>query len=88
LQTAQQKRGNGERNPSWSAVWHCNQNRLVVLGDDQLRSLRFCGPDGLRMIGTDGRAYEKETTWDGRYTDVWARRNGEWLAVSAHVTRN
>ena len=24
----------------------------------------------------------------GRYTDVWARRNGTWLAVSAHVTRN
>jgi ketosteroid isomerase-like protein len=24
----------------------------------------------------------------GRYTDVWARRNGKWLAVSAHVTRN
>ena len=23
----------------------------------------------------------------GRYTDVWARRNGVWLAVSAHVTR-
>jgi ketosteroid isomerase-like protein len=23
----------------------------------------------------------------GRYTDVWARRNGRWLAVSAHVTR-
>jgi ketosteroid isomerase-like protein len=23
----------------------------------------------------------------GRYTDVWARRNGCWLAVSAHVTR-
>jgi hypothetical protein len=23
----------------------------------------------------------------GRYTDVWARRNGTWLAVSAHVTR-
>lgn len=23
----------------------------------------------------------------GRYTDVWARENGEWLAVSAHVTR-
>ena len=23
----------------------------------------------------------------GRYTDVWARRNGDWLAVSAHVTR-
>jgi ketosteroid isomerase-like protein len=24
----------------------------------------------------------------GRYTDVWARRDGRWLAVSAHVTRN
>jgi len=23
----------------------------------------------------------------GRYTDVWARRNGHWLCVSAHVTR-
>ena len=23
----------------------------------------------------------------GRYTDVWARRNGRWLTVSAHVTR-
>jgi ketosteroid isomerase-like protein len=27
------------------------------------------------------------TTGGGRYTDVWARRNGKWLAVSAHVTR-
>jgi ketosteroid isomerase-like protein len=24
---------------------------------------------------------------NGRYTDVWARRDGMWLAVSAHVTR-
>jgi hypothetical protein len=23
----------------------------------------------------------------GRYTDVWARCDGRWLAVSAHVTR-
>jgi ketosteroid isomerase-like protein len=23
----------------------------------------------------------------GRYTDVWARRDGRWLAVAAHVTR-
>ena len=29
----------------------------------------------------DGRAAS------GRYTDVWARRGGRWLAVSAHVTR-
>jgi ketosteroid isomerase-like protein len=24
----------------------------------------------------------------GRYTDVWARRNGQWLAIAAHVTRS
>jgi ketosteroid isomerase-like protein len=29
----------------------------------------------------DGRA------GSGRYTDVWARQHGRWLAVSAHVTR-
>lgn len=29
----------------------------------------------------DGRAAQ------GRYTDVWQRRQGRWLAVSAHVTR-
>ena len=23
----------------------------------------------------------------GRYTDVWARHHGRWLAVAAHVTR-
>jgi ketosteroid isomerase-like protein len=23
----------------------------------------------------------------GRYTDIWARQNGQWLCVSAHVTR-
>ena len=26
-------------------------------------------------------------THSGRYTDIWARRNGRWLAVAAHVTR-
>ena len=31
--------------------------------------------------GPDGRG------GSGRYTDVWARRHGRWLAVSAHVTR-
>ena len=25
---------------------------------------------------------------NGRYTDVWARRDGRWLAVAAHVTRS
>jgi ketosteroid isomerase-like protein len=27
------------------------------------------------------------TPASGRYTDCWARQNGRWLAVSAHVSR-
>ena len=32
-------------------------------------------------IGADGQPAR------GRYTDCWARQNGKWLAVSAHVAR-
>ena len=34
-----------------------------------------------RYVAADGRP------GSGRYTDVWARRSGRWLCVSAHVTR-
>jgi len=49
--------------------------RIRVLGDVAIVHARttYALADGRR--GT------------GRYTDVWARRNGDWLAVSAHVTR-
>jgi ketosteroid isomerase-like protein len=48
----------------------------------------------IRIIG-DVAIIHARTTYDlpgggqgfGRYTDVWARRDGEWLTVSAHVTR-
>ena len=35
-------------------------------------------------------AYRKPdgTVGGGRYTDVWARRAGRWLAIAAHVTRH
>jgi len=47
-----------------------------ILGDVAIIHARttYQGPDG-RPGG-------------GRYTDVWARRDGRWLAVSAHVTRS
>ena len=48
----------------------------------------------IRLIG-DVAIIHARTAYDlpdgthrsGRYTDVWARRGGEWRAVSAHVTR-
>ncbi|MCU0866455.1 MAG: prolyl oligopeptidase family serine peptidase [Planctomycetes bacterium] len=71
LQTQQQKRGQAERNPTWTAVWHRDTRRLLVLGDEAVRSLRFVGPTGDTLLGSDGRAYDKEVTWDGRYNDIW-----------------
>jgi uncharacterized protein (TIGR02246 family) len=46
-----------------------------VLGDFAIVHARttFTLPDG--------------TPGSGRYTDVWARRDGRWLAIAAHVTR-
>lgn len=49
----------------------------------------------IRMIGEDVAIIHARTAFTrpdgsaggGRYTDVWARQNGRWLAVSAHVTR-
>ena len=48
----------------------------------------------IRMLGDVAiiHARTSYTTADGsagsgRYTDVWTRQNGQWLAVSAHVTR-
>jgi ketosteroid isomerase-like protein len=48
----------------------------------------------IRVMG-DVAIVHGRTTYDtadgrrgsGRYTDVWARRDGRWLAVAAHVTR-
>ena len=49
--------------------------RIRVLGDVAIihGRTRFALKDGRR-----GR---------GQYTDVWEKRQGRWLAVSAHVTR-
>jgi len=49
----------------------------------------------IRMIGDDVAIIHARTAFTrpdgsaggGRYTDVWAKQNGCWLAVSAHVTR-
>ena len=48
----------------------------------------------IRVLGDFGiiHAATSHTTADGqqahgRYTDCWAKQNGKWLAVSAHVSR-
>jgi ketosteroid isomerase-like protein len=48
----------------------------------------------IRLMGDFAIIHAKTTytlpdgrSGSGRYTDVWARQQGRWLAVSAHVTR-
>ena len=49
--------------------------KIRVLGDFAIIHARtsYTTPDGQHAYG--------------RYTDCWARQNGRWLAVSAHVAR-
>ncbi len=49
--------------------------KIRVLGDFAIIHARtsYTTPDGQHAYG--------------RYTDCWARQNGKWLAVSAHVSR-
>jgi ketosteroid isomerase-like protein len=49
--------------------------RIRILGDIAIIHARTTYR---KMDGSSGA---------GRYTDVWARRDGRWLCVSAHVTR-
>jgi len=53
----------------------CEDVRIRLLGDTAIIHARtvYTKPDGRRGAG--------------RYTDVWSRRGGRWLCVSADVTR-
>ncbi|HWD57002.1 MAG TPA: nuclear transport factor 2 family protein [Stellaceae bacterium] len=48
--------------------------------------IRLFGDFAIIHARTFYRTAEGEAK-SGRYTDVWARRDGRWRAVSAHVTR-
>jgi ketosteroid isomerase-like protein len=49
--------------------------RIRLLGDV---AIIHAATNYTTMNGMDGR---------GRYTDIWAKRDGAWRAVAAHVTR-
>jgi ketosteroid isomerase-like protein len=61
--------------PSTASNYQAHDVRIQHLGDVALIHARF---EDTRPDGHTGR---------GRYTDIWARRDGRWLCVSAHFTR-
>jgi ketosteroid isomerase-like protein len=54
----------------------CHDVNVRVMGDFAIIHARtsYTLPDGRQG--------------NGRYTDIWARRNGSWLCVAAQVARN
>ena len=61
--------------PVTVADLHADEVNVRMLGDFAIIHARTT------FTTADGKAAS------GRYTDVWARRDGRWLAISAHVTR-
>ena len=58
---------------------------LAYIDVDDLR-IRIMG-DVAIIHGKTTIGFADGTRGEGCYTDVWIKRNGQWLAVSAHVTR-
>lgn len=58
---------------------------ITDLSADDVR-VRILGDVAIIHARTTYRTANGELR-SGRYTDVWTRRAGTWLAVSAHVTR-
>lgn len=61
--------------PSSSTNYRTPEVHIQIVGDVALIHARF------EDTKPEGR------TGTGRYTDIWARRDGRWLCVSAHFTR-
>ena len=63
------------KKPSGATSLRAPDVHIQLVGDVALIHCRF------EDTKADGR------TGAGRYTDIWARRDGRWLCVSAHFTR-
>lgn len=61
--------------PSNLASLECEDVEIRRFGDTAIIHARTV------YVTSDGRP------GSGRYTDVWHKRDGRWLAVAAHVTR-
>jgi len=70
LQTMQAKRPNSAV-ADLTAVYHIDVDRVRVLGTPENPRMSFLTDDGSRALLTDGTPYEKQVTWDGRYSDVY-----------------
>lgn len=71
LQTQQAKQAAALKNPAWTCVYHCDDRRVVALGDAVAPTARIITDDGSRALVLDDSPYEQLVTWDSRYQDVY-----------------
>lgn len=71
LQPMQARGGRRGGGNSMAAVWHTDQDRLLVMSQHPRESIRFLTPDGSRALVTDSTPYAQEISWDGRYSDIY-----------------
>jgi len=70
LQTMQAKRSN-PATASLTVAYHMDVDRAIVLGTPTHPRVSLLTDDGSRALLTDSTPYEKQVTWDGRYSDVY-----------------
>tara|TARA_R110002072_G_scaffold87129_2_gene196564 strand:+ start:1281 stop:4214 length:2934 start_codon:yes stop_codon:yes gene_type:complete len=70
ISTEQKVRWQRDSKQTYAAVWHGDTGKLVQLADRKMQSVSV--PEGsLIGLGSDRARYAKETTWDGRFEDVY-----------------
>lgn len=68
--TEQKARWSRDSKQTWAAVWHRATGRMTQLADGAVQSVQV--PEGSPAgLGADRARYATETTWDGRYEDVY-----------------
>ncbi|MGK0202169.1 MAG: dipeptidyl aminopeptidase/acylaminoacyl peptidase, partial [Planctomycetota bacterium] len=70
LQPMQAKRSD-PATATLTVAYHMDVDRAVVLGTPKNPRVSLLTDDGSRALLTDSTPYEKETTWDGRYSDYY-----------------
>ena len=71
IQPMQAKRRGDLDNPAWTCVYHRTEDRVVVLGDEDVPSVQVFAPDGSRGLANDSNPYLQRISWDARYSDVY-----------------
>jgi dipeptidyl aminopeptidase/acylaminoacyl peptidase len=70
IQPMQKVRASQDRNRSYRAVWHLDQQRMTQLADETMETVNPSS-NGLWAVGQDDRAYRRLVGVDTTYADVY-----------------